>query len=77
MQYVGMLKNDIVEIDIVVCEKCGCWFGLYYGFVESGSVDCVCPYCRFSSWIIDTPEDDIFITSFEEIDTICARYDGR
>lgn len=76
MRYVGML-NDIVEIDILVCEYCGCWFGVDYGFVENTSQECTCPYCSASSYIVRVPEDDHFIIDYLEIDSICAKYDGR
>jgi len=44
-QYAGMLENSInLDIEILFCGACGCWFGIDSGALESDA-PLACPYC--------------------------------
>jgi len=55
-QYAGILENSInLDIEILFCGACGCWFGVDSGALDS-NVPLACPYCYE---VVDLDFDDV------------------
>ena len=55
-QYAGILENHInLDVEVLFCGACGCWFGVDSGALES-DVPLACPYCYE---VVDIDFDDV------------------
>ena len=66
--YVGQLTNTIdLEIEILVCGHCACWFGVDSGALECIDVALACPYCYETAEVEEDAVEMGFIESWDEM----------
>jgi len=85
-RYVGYLDNAIgLEIEVLICGKCDCWFVIDSGAIECPYLPVFCSVCGHCAEIanIDAVLDNeaengrIYITSLDDINSAVLRGGGK